>query len=708
MTADSYMIEVENFRKYFGAYKRKKIVLYGIGRYTATLVPAVKDFNIIGLMDKDESKIGTNMYGMPIISKAEAEKNADIIVINTSGSYWDIIYERIENLNLTIYYRNGKKAVKKEKCESRNLLYWDEDKEKLYQTIKEYDIVSFDIYDTLIIRKTGNHKDVFEWLSNFASFPYQEVRNQAVSKCSENASLNEIYKTMQQISGIDENEKNFLMKQEIKREMSLVEWRKDMLDVLKKIMEQYPQKEIFFLSDMYLSGDFFTNLFTKSGIQVRKSQIWISCEIKANKKTGTMWELYKKRIVKGKKAIHVGDSYIADVEEPKKNGISAFYIMNKNDMANSTFLKMIDATSLYESTIMGLVENKLFNSPFAMHATKGKIFFRERKQFGYVVLGPVILTFLVWLINKCKEKKSIYFLARDGFFLEKNYAILSQIYQDKLPKAVYLYTSRLLATIAGMEEGSELLLQLPYNGTLRSYLEDRYSILAEEDDKNLDETVPQYRENCEKLKKMLIPYEKDIAKKIEEVKKNYHKYLFYTVNEEKPVFVDISYYGHTQEMLSHILNRKTEGYYFVADLSEQNECNKKNKMYACFQKKSDLYAEESSIHNKCLMLESFLTAPYGMIRGIDKSGQPVCEKKRDNQIFFADKEEINDGIKEFIMDVNSIFELEHYQITEQDRVFFDKWYGLWSDETSCLQEEIKRSFYNDNALVHRESNRVIE
>ena len=50
------------------------------------------------------------------------------------------------------------------------------------------------------------------------------------------------------------------------------------------------------------------------------------------------------------------------------------------------------------------------------------------------------------------------------------------------------------------------------------------------------------------------------------------------VDEEEPVFVDISYYGHTQEMLSHILNKKTAGYYFVADLSEQNECNKKNKI----------------------------------------------------------------------------------------------------------------------------------
>ena len=708
MTADSYMIEIENFRKYFGTYKRKKIVLYGIGRYTATLVPAVKDFNIIGLMDKDESKIGTNMYGIPIISKSDAEKNADIIIINTSGSYWATIYERIKNLDIIIYYRNGKKAVNKEKNECKNLAYWDVDKEKLYRTIKVYDVISFDIYDTLIIRKTGNHKDVFEWLSGFTSFSYQEVRNQAVSKCSENASLDEIYQIIQKISGIDENEKKFLMNQELMREMALVEWRKDILDVLREIMKQYPQKEIYFLSDMYLPSDFFLKIFMQVGIQTDKEHVWISCEMDANKQTGTMWELYEKKVVKEKKAIHVGDSYLADIEEPKKYGVSSFYIMNKNDMFNHTFLKKADATSLYTSTIMGLVENKLFNSPFSMHTTKGKISFKERKQFGYVVFGPVILTFLIWLISQCKEKENIYFFARDGYFLEKDYNFLSGIYQDSLPKAVYLYTSRLLATIAGMEDGSELLLQLPYNGTLRSYLKDRYSILAEEDGKNLDETVPQYRENCEKLKKMLVPYEKDIAKKIEEVKKNYHKYLFNTVSEEEPVFVDISYYGHTQEMLSRILNKKTEGYYFVADLSEQNECNKKNKMYACFQQKKDLFAEESSIHNKCLMLESFLTAPYGMISGIDKNGEPICEKKRDNQIFFADKEEINDGIKEFIMDVNSLFELEKYQIMEQDCIFFDKWYGLWSEETSCLQEEIKRSFYNDNALVHRESNRVIE
>lgn len=102
--------EWDSFKEKFRMYTDKKIVLYGIGRGTATLVSENTCFNFVGLMDKDSENIGKDMYGLPIVSLAEAERIADMIIISAPETYWEIIYKRIETSNIPVYYRNGEKA----------------------------------------------------------------------------------------------------------------------------------------------------------------------------------------------------------------------------------------------------------------------------------------------------------------------------------------------------------------------------------------------------------------------------------------------------------------------------------------------------------------------------------------------------------------------------------------------------------------------
>ena len=102
---NKYQIELDEFNENFKEFKQSKIVLYGIGRYTATLVEGLQDFNFIGLMDKDPANIGKIMFGLPVISKEEAEQKADLVVINTSETYWNVIYNRIEDIQIPVYYK---------------------------------------------------------------------------------------------------------------------------------------------------------------------------------------------------------------------------------------------------------------------------------------------------------------------------------------------------------------------------------------------------------------------------------------------------------------------------------------------------------------------------------------------------------------------------------------------------------------------------
>ena len=111
---DKYQIEIDEFREKFNCLKDKRFVLYGIGRYTATLVQGLKDFNFVGLMDKDPQNIGKEMFGLPILSVKQTEENGDLVVINTSETYWNVIYSRIEHIKIPVYYKNGERAQKKD------------------------------------------------------------------------------------------------------------------------------------------------------------------------------------------------------------------------------------------------------------------------------------------------------------------------------------------------------------------------------------------------------------------------------------------------------------------------------------------------------------------------------------------------------------------------------------------------------------------
>ncbi len=139
----TYFEEIRTFRKNFLEKKDSNIVLYGIGRYTATLVPALKEeFHFTGLMDKDPANHGKILHGLPILSLQEAEEQADLIIINVSATYWRIIYRRIKDSRIPVYFLNGCLADDNtDEAVSENS-YWDMTAEKIYVMTQKYDIVT--------------------------------------------------------------------------------------------------------------------------------------------------------------------------------------------------------------------------------------------------------------------------------------------------------------------------------------------------------------------------------------------------------------------------------------------------------------------------------------------------------------------------------------------------------------------------------------
>lgn len=108
-TKTKFDYEIEEFTKNFHSKRDKKIALYGTGRMTATLLERLQGYHIVGLLDRDPAMIGKEFYGVKILSRKEVEEQVDLIIINTSESYWNTIYQRISDWNIPVYYRNGKR-----------------------------------------------------------------------------------------------------------------------------------------------------------------------------------------------------------------------------------------------------------------------------------------------------------------------------------------------------------------------------------------------------------------------------------------------------------------------------------------------------------------------------------------------------------------------------------------------------------------------
>lgn len=709
---NSFVKSASTFLEHFTSYKDKKIALYGIGQYTATLVPYIQGFNIIGLLDGDKENIGKEKYGLKVISIEEAEKNADMIIINTSQFYWEMIYERISDISIQVFYSNGELAHKRD---SHEKILSDEEKnlsaDFIKREIDRADVISFDLYDTLLMRLLCNPGDVHKLVelqleARFKeSLSFVEKRNTAIiSLQKENFTLEEVYQKMQDL--YPGEDVDLYKKIELQTEKVVTVLRYEMAEVFRYAAEH--NKDIYILSDMYLSKAFIHDLLESNGLRIDEEHIWISGEKRKSKLSGELWVEYKDKIVQNKKALHIGDSEQADILAAKRCGINAIKIAASISMLEEIISTKLrgEIVSIYASITTGLISNELFNNPFAWNDMGEKYCIRNCFQFGKVVFGNVILTYLLWIIEKSRDLgiKKLLFLSRDGYFLRQDYLdLVSKLHIEFAPEAEYMFTSRkaILSAAAGKEkEAFCKLMEFSYLGNFKNYLYDRFDIEISENDVNKDKEC-QLPEDRVRVREWIRPYEDKISEGVSSHTKEYIPYIQRLMKSEGTAIVDICYTGTIQYWISKVIDKRVTGFYFVADVSEQNMYNVQNIMLPCFQKDIDTTAENSNIWKNHKIVESFFTAPYGMMKCINREGNVVTYENSNNQKHFLERELINQGCNEFATEYISLINKLNLSFEILiDPVFIDKIFGVWFTNKVCFSETIKTCFWHEDDFIN--------
>ena len=313
----------------------------------------------------------------------------------------------------------------------------------LIEKIDNAEIISFDIFDTLLLRPFIKPTDLFNYIEkyyNATGYCYERIMAEkkvrlvkSLKKNNDEVSLDEIYSKMPQ-------EYHNYKKIEIEIETKLLQPNNEMLEIFNYARKH--NKTVIITSDMYLPTSILIEILHQKGFKYFDS-IYVSSEIRKTKASGEIFQhIIKDFDIAPNKILHIGDNYNSDVIMPKAFGIESFYYPKviKRFMqvpANTRLLKFYNLTnkSLTASIILGLRILNWQNNEFKNYW----------ESIGYNLGGILCTEFVNSSIEIAKNQNitDLLFIARDGFVLNKiyNYFATNNIQNH------YVYASRKLRSL---------------------------------------------------------------------------------------------------------------------------------------------------------------------------------------------------------------------------------------------------------------------
>lgn len=184
--------------------------------------------------------------------------------------------------------------------------------------IDKYDVISFDIFDTLIKRYVEkpsdifylSAKEVFDDIEKCEKFRAERVKAEQKARRllkKKEIDLDDIY------SYIDDTEFKIdvLKAKEIETEIKLCYPNHAMIKIYN--YARRIGKKIIIISDMYLPKNVITEMLNQCGI-FNYDKLYVSCEYNCNKLTGKLFKyVLLENHFNGKQVIHFGDSIKADI-----------------------------------------------------------------------------------------------------------------------------------------------------------------------------------------------------------------------------------------------------------------------------------------------------------------------------------------------------------------------------------------------------------
>ena len=497
-------------------------------------------------------------------------------------------------------------------------------KDNLIELVDKNNIISFDIFDTLILRNIFYPTDIFKILSiyaknNFNIDNFYEIRieSEKNSRNVENnyeCNYNDIYNN---VSKKIKNKKicEKLKNRELELELEFCTFNPYMKSIFNYCENN--KKTIFLISDMYLDERFVNKILQKNGYKNYK--LFVSSKYKKNKGTKELFKyVYETMKVDKTKWLHIGDNEYSDYKMPIEFGINAY------NYKKVTLNCDIIPNSIFESIILAIQCNYLYNG------NKNDYW----NSFGVKYVSPIYFGFTKWLCDLTKNKDNLFFLARDGYIINEIYKLFN--IKDTYTKYIYCSRESLqMPTFLINDEDDNLIKFITENGGIKynmtlSDLLNRAGIDTSKIDKDLigDFGFKNFEDSIDinnyyHARKLISLYLKDIKNSLVDKLNLAKEYL---IQEKMDQFdeiniVDIGWSGSIQSSISKILNKKVCGYYFGT--IDSKKTNAFTNMYGYYFDLDYPLSKKNNILDNVMMYELIFCAPHGTTIGYEKKDSNI-------------------------------------------------------------------------------------
>ena len=653
---------VNTFAEQFAHIKNEPIVLYGLGEKTKLLLDNLKDFKFVALLDKNS--VGTMVFDLPVVSPNDVKNFSNNIIIVCTYASKNIIFNRISyliNEGINIYYMNGEKLVNHVNSNIEYKTYND-----LIKMIHNNDVISFDIFDTLLVRKTINATSIFQIIEKKGYKNFTQIRLLA-EKSAQNKygicyTLDNIYEFID-----DKSFKDIEVKLEIKNAYP----KKEVIDAFN--YAQNLNKKVLITSDMYFNMENITNILNKIGI-TGNFDLNISSEIKKSKYDGSVFKYYREKY-NVLKILHIGDDEYADIEQAKKYGFETFLVPK-------TEIVLLNKTKdINDKLILGTFISK------AEDAFSDRLSCKKISNVGFFI-APLILNYMNWLYAMTKKEgiDKILFIARDGYLLEKIY----QLYPSDKPKGIYFYTSRRNLGVCSIKSKQDIIdvFNTYYASrkiTIKKFINSAFGVMI-----NSKFTETYLNEvNKEDLLSFILEHSEEILDNARKENIEYQNYInSVSKNCKKLAMINFVSSGTTQHFAEKVINNNIKVYCFqtTPDIKKVN-INFGN-LYSLYGNFVSPYTSNSALSKHYHMLEAILTSPEEQFVKFENGKKVFVAEKNDN---FFNIEKVHKSILDFI---NEIITMDNnwYKKNYDNELVENILDLLYNVNYTDVEEEIKTKF----------------
>ena len=319
--------------------------------------------------------------------------------------------------------------------------------DELLKLLSSFDVISFDVFDTLLVRPLMNPQDVWRIIEEEeGARGFALARRKADAKTYAAASRRGGEHTLEEVYGLMGERWVAFKEKELAYERRLLVGNPEMIEVWNRAGALGKKRII--ISDMYVDEDWLKKTLRDNGVDGWDG-FYLSSKLQKRKATGELYKVVMRDFgayptsvgdARTVRVLHLGDNRWSDVIKAEESGFVAMRCPRVSDRMLEDFPFLRDSlkrgSSLERSRIVGALAigwNKYkYEHPNVSFWNK----------IGFILGGLLGYSYVRWIIGRCKELgiDHLMFVGRDGYIWQKiARSICSEIKTD------YFYAPRTIS-----------------------------------------------------------------------------------------------------------------------------------------------------------------------------------------------------------------------------------------------------------------------